>query len=185
MNLSLSEKERQEQRKIQLFTPLSDTERGWGRGQIRLVELTLKNYGKLPPAICYPGQLNQVFMNILSNAIDALEDANQQRTPTEIDLHPNTIWIHTCLVSENQIKISIADNGLGVPDTIITRLFDPFFTTKNVGKGSGLGLTISYQIVTELHLGKLNCNSTQGLGAEFVVTLPLKAKKIQQQQVNQ
>ncbi|WP_260446080.1 ATP-binding protein [Nostoc sp. UCD121] len=145
----------------------------------------IKNYGKLPEAICYPGQLNQVFMNILSNAIDALEDANQQRTPTEMDLHPNTIWIHTCLVSENQIMISIADNGLGVPDTIITRLFDPFFTTKNVGKGSGLGLTISYQIVTELHEGKLDCNSTQGLGAEFVVTLPLKAKKIQQQQVNQ
>ncbi|WP_228038746.1 ATP-binding protein [Nostoc sp. LEGE 12450] len=145
----------------------------------------VKNYSNLPPAICYPGQLNQVFMNILCNAIDALEDANQQRTPTEITSHPNTIWIHTSLVSENQIMIAIADNGLGVPDTIITRLFDPFFTTKDVGKGSGLGLTISYQIVTELHQGKIDCNSTLGKGAEFVVTLPLKAKKIQQEQVNQ
>ncbi len=137
----------------------------------------VKNYGNLPPAICYPGQLNQVFMNILSNAIDALEDANQQRSPTEIASHPNTIWIYTSLVSENQIKIAIADNGLGVPDTTLTRLFDPFFTTKDVGKGSGLGLSISYQIVTELHQGKLDCNSTLGKGAEFVVTLPIEAKK--------
>ncbi|WP_292738317.1 ATP-binding protein [Nostoc sp. JL31] len=83
------------------------------------------------------------------------------------------IWIHTCLVSENQIKISIADNGLGFPDTTLTRLFDPFFTTKDVGKGSGLGLSISYQIATELHQGKLDCNSTLGKGAEFVVTLPI------------
>ncbi|MGF1936084.1 MAG: ATP-binding protein [Nostoc sp. ChiQUE02] len=134
----------------------------------------VKNYGNLPSAICYPGQLNQVFMNILSNAIDALEDANQQRTPTEIASHPNTIWIHTRLVSENQIMISIRDNGLGVPDTNLTKLFDPFFTTKDVGKGSGLGLSISYQIVTELHQGKLDCNSTLGKGAEFVVTLPIE-----------
>ncbi|MCC5631793.1 HAMP domain-containing protein [Nostoc sphaeroides CHAB 2801] len=138
----------------------------------------VKNYGNLPPVICYPGQLNQVFMNILSNAIDALEDANQQRPPTEIASHPNTIWIQTQLVSEKQIMIAIADNGIGVPDTIIKRLFDPFFTTKNVGKGSGLGLSISYQIVTELHQGKLDCNSTQGLGTEFVVTLPIKANLI-------
>ncbi|MGJ5629050.1 ATP-binding protein [Nostoc sp. CALU 1950] len=137
----------------------------------------VKNYGNLPPAICYPGQLNQVFMNIFCNAIDALEDANQHRTPTEIASHPNTIWIHTCLVSENQIKIAIADNGFGVPDTTLTRLFDPFFTTKDVGKGSGLGLSISYQIVTELHQGKLDCNSILGKGAEFVVTLPIEAKK--------
>ncbi|MEH2210187.1 MAG: ATP-binding protein [Nostoc sp.] len=137
----------------------------------------VKNYGNLPLIICYPGQLNQVFMNILSNAIDALEDANQHRPPTEIASHPNTIWIQTQLVSENQIMIAIADNGLGVPETTLTRLFDPFFTTKDVGKGSGLGLSISYQIVTELHQGKLDCNSTQGLGTEFVVTLPIEAKK--------
>jgi two-component system, NtrC family, sensor kinase len=133
----------------------------------------VKNYGNLPPVICYPGQLNQVFMNILCNAIDALEDANQKRPLTEIVLYPNTIWINTQLVSEKQIKIAIADNGLGVLDTTLTRLFDPFFTTKDVGKGSGLGLSISYQIVTELHQGKLDCNSTQGLGAEFVITLPI------------
>ncbi|MCC5609962.1 HAMP domain-containing protein [Nostoc sp. CHAB 5834] len=138
----------------------------------------VKNYGNLPLVICYPGQLNQVFMNILSNAIDALEDANQQRPPTEIASHPNTIWIQTQLVSENQIMIAIADNALGVPDTILTRLFDPFFTTKNVGKGAGLGLSISYQIVTELHQGKLDCNSIVGKGTEFVVTLPIKANLI-------
>ncbi len=137
----------------------------------------VKNYGNLPLVICYPGQLNQVFMNIMSNAIDALEDANQQRTPTEIASHPNTIWIHTDLVYEKQIMISIADNGLGVSDTTLTRLFDPFFTTKDVGKGCGLGLSISYQIVTELHQGKLDCNSTPGKGAEFVITLPIEAKK--------
>ncbi|MCC5661005.1 HAMP domain-containing protein [Nostoc sp. XA010] len=138
----------------------------------------IKNYGNLPLVICYPGQLNQVFMNILSNAIDALEDANQQRTPTEIASHPNKIWIHTRLLSEKQIMISIADNGLGVPDTTLTRLFDPFFTTKDVGKGSGLGLSVSYQIVTELHQGKLDCNSTLGKGAEFVITLPIEANFI-------
>lgn len=138
----------------------------------------IKNYGNLPLAICYPGQLNQVFMNILSNAIDALENANQQRPPTEIASHPNTIWIQTQLGSENQIIISIIDNGLGVPDTVLKRLFDPFFTTKDVGKGSGLGLTISYQIVTELHQGKLHCNSTLGKGTEFFVTLPIKANSM-------
>lgn len=135
----------------------------------------VKNYDKLPLIICYPGQLNQVFMNILSNAIDALEYANKQRTPKEIALYPNTIFIHTQLVSEKQIMISIADNGLGIPDKIITKLFDPFFTTKDVGKGSGLGLSISYQIVTELHQGKLYCNSKLGKGAEFVVTLPIES----------
>ncbi|MEH2193769.1 MAG: ATP-binding protein [Nostoc sp.] len=134
----------------------------------------IKNYSNLPPAICYPGQLNQVFMNILSNAIDALEDANQQRLATEIASHPNTIWIQTSL-SEKEIMISITDNGLGITDTVLQRLFDPFFTTKDVGKGSGLGLTISYQIVTELHQGKLHCNSTLGKSAEFVITLPIKA----------
>lgn len=135
----------------------------------------IKNYGDLPLISCYPGQLNQVFMNILSNAIDALEEANQQRTSVEITTYPHTIWIHTQLITENQIMISIADNGLGVSDIAITRLFDPFFTTKDVGKGSGLGLSISYQIVTELHQGKLDCNSTPGKGAEFVINLPIAA----------
>ncbi|BAY28181.1 integral membrane sensor signal transduction histidine kinase [Nostoc carneum NIES-2107] len=138
----------------------------------------VKNYSNLPLLLCFPGQLNQVFMNILSNAIDALEDANQQRNPTEIAAHPLTISIHTKLICEKQIMIAIADNGLGITDTIITRLFDPFFTTKDVGKGSGLGLSISYQIVTELHQGKLHCHSTPGKGAEFIITLPLVAQSL-------
>ncbi len=138
----------------------------------------IKNYSNLPLVDCFPGQLNQVFMNILSNAIDALEDANQQRTPTEIAANHLTISIQTQLICEKQIMISIADNGLGIPDTIITRLFDPFFTTKDVGKGSGLGLSISYQIVTELHQGKLECHSTTGKGAEFMITLPLVAQSL-------
>ncbi|MEH2078103.1 MAG: HAMP domain-containing sensor histidine kinase [Nostoc sp.] len=80
-----------------------------------------------------------------------------------------------CKISEPTVMISITDNGLGITDTVLKRLFDPFFTTKDVGKGSGLGLTISYQIMTELHQGKLHCNSTLGKGTEFVVTLPIKA----------
>ncbi|MBD2494246.1 HAMP domain-containing protein [Nostoc sp. FACHB-280] len=130
----------------------------------------VKKYSDLPLISCYPGQLNQVFMNILSNAIDALETVNQQR-------HTHQILIHTQVLSENQIMISIADNGLGMPDTIITKIFDPFFTTKDVGKGSGLGLSISYQIVTELHQGQLNCHSTLGTGTEFVITLPVQTHR--------
>lgn len=136
----------------------------------------IREYEQLPLVSCYPGQLNQVFMNILSNAIDALEEANQQRTPEEIIAHPNTISIYTRLIAGNQIMISIADNGLGIPETIQSRLFDPFFTTKTVGKGTGLGLSISYQIVTELHKGQLDFNSTLGQGTEFVLTLPIKTK---------
>ncbi|MBD2385027.1 ATP-binding protein [Cylindrospermum sp. FACHB-282] len=138
----------------------------------------IREYEQIPLLTCYPSQLNQVFMNILSNAIDALEEANEQRTTEEIVAHHNTIWIYTRLIAENQIMISIADNGLGIPDTIKSRLFDPFFTTKTVGKGTGLGLSISYQIVTELHKGKLDFNSTIGQGTEFVLTLPIKANLI-------
>ncbi len=134
----------------------------------------IKNYGQLPLIECYPSQLNQVFMNILSNAIDALEEANQQRKYEEIYTYPNTISICTQLIAENQIMISIADNGLGISDTIIPKLFDPFFTTKAVGKGTGLGLSISYKIITELHKGKLDCHSILGKGTEFVITLPIK-----------
>jgi two-component system, NtrC family, sensor kinase len=135
----------------------------------------LREYEQLPSVACYPSQLNQVFMNLLSNAIDALEDANQQRTPEEIAAYPNTIWIRTHQKSATQIMISIADNGLGIPQSISSRLFDPFFTTKPVGKGTGLGLSVSYKIVTELHQGKLEFISKLGQGTEFVVTLPIKA----------
>lgn len=133
----------------------------------------IRDYGEIPPINCYASQLNQVFINLLGNAIDALEEANQNRTPTERAANPNTIRIQTYRSTDNNIVISISDNGLGIPDEIQPKIFDPFFTTKPVGKGTGLGLSVSYQVVTELHGGKLNYYSTLGQGTEFVVSLPL------------
>lgn len=127
----------------------------------------IKNYTKLPQIECYPGQLNQVFMNILANALDALEEIVW-------DDNSPTICIKTELVECKQVKISISDNAKGIPEKIKTRLFDPFFTTKPVGKGTGMGLSISYQIVVEKHCGSLNCISAPGEGTEFVITIPLK-----------
>jgi len=127
----------------------------------------IKNYGELPSVECYAGQLNQVFMNILSNAIDALEEAHgQNQCPAPC------IKIRTRVIEPNQLAIEIADNGLGISQTTQNRLFDPFFTTKPVGKGTGLGLSISYQIVTERHGGSLHCQSVPGQGSCFLITIP-------------
>ena len=128
----------------------------------------IKNYGQLPEVECHPSQLNQVFMNILSNAIDALQTSGVR------DNQQPTITITTSINSANSIAISIADNGVGIPELIRSKLFDPFFTTKPVGKGSGLGLSISNQIVTEKHGGKIECDSTLEKGTEFVVQIPLR-----------
>ncbi|MEL7242371.1 MAG: PAS domain S-box protein [Cyanobacteria bacterium J06573_2] len=136
----------------------------------------IKEYGDLPPVECFPGQLNQVFMNILANAIDALEDCNSKRAIEEIKLNSNFIKITTELTANKYIKISISDNGFGIPQKIKSKLFDPFFTTKEVGKGTGLGLSISYQIIVEKHRGKLYCNSKFGHGTEFVIEIPLQQK---------
>lgn len=125
----------------------------------------LKEYGELPKIECFPGQLNQVFMNLLTNAIDAIEDAVLK---TGQPASPQITIRTTCLDAE-WIRISIADNGFGIPEAVKAKLFDPFFTTKSIGKGTGLGLSISYQIVTERHQGKLYCNSTPGQGTEFVI----------------
>ncbi|MEB3293331.1 MAG: ATP-binding protein [Synechococcales bacterium] len=133
-----------------------------------------KQYGDLPPVECYVGQINQVFMNLLSNAIDALEDSNQNRTFREIEQNPNIIWIHTEMNDRHHIKITIADNGIGITEEVRSRIFDPFFTTKPVGKGTGLGLSISYQIVTEKHQGKLWCESTPGAGTKFIINIPVE-----------
>lgn len=133
----------------------------------------IKEYGQLPLVECYPGQLNQVFMNLLANAIDALEESNQGRSFAQIASDPNIIQIST-IKADNQIIISITDNGLGVPEAIHSKLFDPFFTTKPVGKGTGLGLSISYQIVTEKHHGRLYCNTTPGQGTKFVIEIPIR-----------
>lgn len=131
----------------------------------------IKEYSDLPLVECYAGQLNQVFMNILANAIDALEEGIGTRE-WGLSSIP-AIRICTEVVATNQVTIRIADNGLGMPEAVKQRLFDPFFTTKPVGKGTGMGLSISYQIVSEKHGGCLECLSESGKGTEFLITIPL------------
>lgn len=134
----------------------------------------IKEYGNLPLVECYAGQLNQVFMNLLVNAIDAIDEYNLKRSPQEIKCNPGTIWIRTKVLDGKWVEIRIIDNGLGMTAEVQQRLFDPFFTTKKVGKGTGLGLAISYQIVVEKHRGKLQCISAPGKGAEFVIQIPTR-----------
>jgi signal transduction histidine kinase/DNA-binding response OmpR family regulator len=133
----------------------------------------IKEYSSLPKVECYPGQLNQVFMNILANAIDALDDYNSQRSLQKIQQNPSTITIRTQLLDYGYVTVGIIDNGPGMTPEIKKRLFDPFFTTKTVGKGTGLGLAISYQIVVEKHGGTIQCISEPGQGTEFWITIPV------------
>ena len=171
----------------------------------------VKEYGNLPLISCYPSELNQVFMHLLNNAIDALEVGEENssqavrvntrfrlrtsrvdplwltvrqaktnlqpsgltKMKTEVTQNPQ-IQIRTELVDANAVKIAIADNGIGIDESWQSRLFDPFFTTKTVGKGSGLGLSISYQIIVQKHQGQITCSSSSGQGAEFVITIPIK-----------
>ncbi|MDX2244481.1 MAG: ATP-binding protein [Leptolyngbyaceae cyanobacterium bins.302] len=135
-----------------------------------------KNYGALPLVECFAGQLNQVFMNLITNAIDALEPLRIADPVNNYLLSP-TISIRTEMVDEAHVRIAIADNGYGIPEHIQSRLFDPFFTTKPIGKGTGLGLSISYQIVTEKHGGILKCCSSPGLGATFVIEIPVRSQE--------
>jgi predicted ATPase/signal transduction histidine kinase len=128
------------------------------------------DYGNIPTLACFPGQLNQVFMNILANAIDALEESNQDKSFSEI--HSNQITIRTWLES-NQIHIAIADNGAGMPEAVKSRIFDHLFTTKGVGKGTGLGLAIAQQIIVEKHGGTIAVQSETGQGTTFSLSLPL------------
>ncbi|WP_369694303.1 sensor histidine kinase [Nostoc commune] len=137
----------------------------------------VKEYAALRLLECYPAQLNQVFMNLLSNSIDALEEKFKiiqqrylklsQRCPKI----PLTIWISTQAVN-NKIVIRIADNGLGIPEEVRSHIFDPFFTTKVPGKGTGLGLSISHQIIVEKHHGQIKCSSKPGEGTEFLIEIP-------------
>ncbi|MDM9580619.1 MULTISPECIES: ATP-binding protein [unclassified Nostoc] len=136
----------------------------------------VKNYGDLPLVDCYAGQLNQVFMNIISNAIDALDNYDSRRAIAEIHANPNIITITTEIIETNCV-IRIADNGSGITEAVKERLFDPFFTTKPVGKGTGLGLSISYQIIVEKHGGTLRCISEPGQGTEFWIEIPLSINK--------
>ncbi|MBD1885913.1 ATP-binding protein [Microcoleus vaginatus] len=134
----------------------------------------VKNYSNLPLVECYAGQLNQVFMNILANAIDALESYNLDREPKAAEANPIAIAITTEYSVPDKIIVRISDNGPGMAENVKKRLFDPFFTTKPVGKGTGLGLSISYKIVVEKHKGTLRCDSTPGLGTEFSIEIPLR-----------
>lgn len=129
----------------------------------------IKEYTHLPQVSCYPGQLNQVFMNILSNAIDALEQSVFKSETTQ-NLR---ICIRTELVENHTVRILIADNGCGITEAVRHKIFDPFFTTKPVGSGTGLGLSISYKVVVDKHKGKLICNSTPGHLTEFVIEIPI------------
>jgi predicted ATPase/signal transduction histidine kinase/tRNA A-37 threonylcarbamoyl transferase component Bud32 len=133
----------------------------------------IREYGNLPEVECFAGQLNQVFMNLLANAIDALEESNQGQTYGDIQNNPNIIRISTDFQeSRNVVIVSIADNGLGMTEEIKKKVFDRLFTTKPVGKGTGLGLSISRQIVTEKHGGQLSCESTVGQGTKFTIEIP-------------
>ncbi len=135
-----------------------------------------KDYGNVPPVECYAGQLNQVFMNILVNAIDALEESHAKLNYQQIKENPGRIMIRTSVVNSTWVEVAIADNGVGISQEFQQRIFDPFFTTKPVGKGTGMGMSISYQIVTEKHGGKLDCFSTPGKGTEFIIQIPLRRK---------
>ncbi|MEB3233427.1 MAG: PAS domain S-box protein [Leptolyngbyaceae bacterium] len=166
----------------------------------------VQDYGDLPPVRCYPGRLNQVFMTLLTNAIDAFDEMNAKRTYEEIEANPNCIRIRTAVIDapklldgkgeildagtgqllkvEGQskasangsqwVEVAIADNGPGIPEAIQQKIFEPFFTTKPVGKGTGMGLSISYQTIIESHGGNLSFISTEGGGTEFIIQIPIE-----------
>jgi signal transduction histidine kinase len=132
-----------------------------GSGAIEVI----KSYGEIPYVECYSGELNQVFMNILSNAIDAIRDSNKEMA--------GRIEISTSPLAEREVEISISDNGLGMTEDLRNKIFDPFFTTKSVGKGTGMGLAITYQIIKERHQGHIECSSSYGIGTTFYIRIPI------------
>jgi signal transduction histidine kinase len=136
----------------------------------------IKEYGQLPLVECYPGQLNQVFMNILVNAIDSLEEQFSYKAEDNGSSLGSLPWIRICteMVKEDWVVIRISDNGMGIKKDQSFKLFDPFFTTKPIGKGTGLGLSISYQIIVEKHGGKLYSIAEPKQGAEFMIEIPLR-----------
>lgn len=137
----------------------------------------IREYGELPKVECYAGQLNQVFMNLLANAIDALEESNQEqeRSQEYLEAHPNRIAIKTELSSDRKFAvIGIKDNGIGMTEEVRQKVFDHLFTTKGVGKGTGLGLAIVHQIVVDKHAGTIEVKSRPGEGAEFAIAIPIE-----------
>jgi signal transduction histidine kinase len=131
-----------------------------GQSEIQVI----KDYGNLPLVECYAGQLNQVFLHLLSNAIDAMED----------ELLLPCIHIRTRLKNLKIITICVEDNGRGMSSEIQQRIFDPFFTTKSIGQGTGLGLSICHQIIVDRHGGSIHCTSTVGKGSEFWIEIPIQ-----------
>ena len=140
------------------------------KAQIDRPEIVLvRDYGALPLVECYASQLNQVFMNILSNAIDALESGLKK--------YPTAPTPKITLRTESHdglVVVTLADYGIGMPDKVRSQIFNPFFTTKPIGKGTGMGMAISHQIIVEKHSGKIECFSEEGVGTQFVITIPVK-----------
>jgi PAS domain S-box-containing protein len=133
-----------------------------------------QSYGELPLVSCFPGQLNQVFMNLLANAIDALEESNHGKSYTELQTQPNRIEIATQLSTDQKwVVITIKDNGTGMPEEVKCKMFENLFTTKSVGKGTGLGLAIARQIIVENHGGTIAVDSSVGRGTEFILKIPV------------
>ena len=133
----------------------------------------IKEYGNLPKIECYPGQLNQVFMNIIANAIDALEDDSRSESIAANEANPRIIKISTKLLDSEVVEIRISNNGPEITESVMKQLFNPFFTTKPVGKGTGLGLAIGYQVITVRHQGELQCISAPEKGVEFIIKIPV------------
>lgn len=149
----------------------------------------VKEYGNLPTVECYPREINQVFMNILSNAIDAIEEnsfvtsqkSDDRRNSSDCCIRDSSsspmIRIRTEVLNENCVAIAISDNGPGMTQSVLERVFDPFFTTKPVGAGTGLGMSISYQIVVDAHGGKIHCDSVPEQGTTFTIAIPIRHAK--------
>lgn len=134
----------------------------------------IKDYAVIPEIECYPGKLNQVFMNVICNAIDAIEECHKFIFGLSDHWQQPSIRISTELVGEEWVKINVEDNGVGMSASVAAQAFDPFFTTKPVGKGTGLGLSISYQIITEKHGGRLSCSTNLGVGTTIVIQIPFR-----------
>lgn len=143
----------------------------------------IRRYDTLPPVMCYSGNINQVFMNLLVNAIDAIEDAHQRplrglpsrEHPNPGAIAPYSIEIVTQRYQTDWVEVQITDSGGGIDAAVAAQIFDPFFTTKPIGKGTGLGLSISYQIVVDRHRGHLFCQSEPGQGTTFTLRIPIQS----------
>ena len=134
----------------------------------------IRDYAPLPSISCFAGKLNQVFLNILTNAIDAIEEQAAQLPLSQQHHYSGCITIQTSMVESKWINISISDNGVGMTEAVQRKIFDPFFTTKPVGSGTGLGMSISYKIIVETHGGTLDCSSMLGVGSELVIQIPVR-----------